>query len=187
MRYVEKGIYHIYNRGHNGDSIFPQQRNYRFFEGKLIDYLTPIADVLAYCLMPKHFHLLVQVRAEGAAPSRRAGFNGKQQNMSQAIGKLMSSYSRAINNQENRKGSLFMGRTQVVSCWYEGCETVDKVVAQHKSRHAAACLDYIHCYPVKGNLCEEVVDWPYSSASFYAREEDNILARVKLAKDLSLF
>jgi putative transposase len=54
--------YHIYNRGNNRERIFYEQRNYAFFLLRLRQHLSPVLDVVAYCLMPTHYHLLVRIR-----------------------------------------------------------------------------------------------------------------------------
>jgi putative transposase len=60
---LEKGyIYHIYNQGNNRQKIFFQKRNYTFFLDKIKTHILPYGDILAYCLMPNHFHLMVLVR-----------------------------------------------------------------------------------------------------------------------------
>lgn len=89
--------YHIYNRAIGSDLLFFQKRNYLYFLEKYFDRLTPYLDTLAYCLIPNHFHLLVDIK-EGTSPT----------DISNAFKGFFIGYSQAINNQENRKGSLFM-------------------------------------------------------------------------------
>ncbi|MEA3504629.1 MAG: hypothetical protein U9R32_05465 [Bacteroidota bacterium] len=60
---IEKGyLYHVYNQGNNCRRIFFDNENYLFFLKKINIYISPYADVLAWCLMPNHFHLMVFVR-----------------------------------------------------------------------------------------------------------------------------
>jgi putative transposase len=61
MQFEPNNIYHIYNRGNNSQRIFFTRDNYLFFLKKLQTYITPFADILAWCLMPNHFHLMVYV------------------------------------------------------------------------------------------------------------------------------
>jgi len=52
--------YHLYNRGVNRQPIFLCQANWGFFLKRLREYCQPeLIDVIAYCLMPNHYHLLV--------------------------------------------------------------------------------------------------------------------------------
>ena len=55
--------YHIYNRGINSGQIFNTEENYLFFLSKFDKYLSSVCDVLAYCLMPNHFHFLIKVKS----------------------------------------------------------------------------------------------------------------------------
>ena len=55
-------IYHIYNCGNNGETIFPEERNYKYFMQLYGKYIAPIADTFAYCLLRNHFHLLVRIK-----------------------------------------------------------------------------------------------------------------------------
>ena len=54
--------YHFYNRGNNREPIFYERDNYLFFLRRVGDYLCPVLDIVAYCLMPTHYHLLVGVK-----------------------------------------------------------------------------------------------------------------------------
>ena len=57
-------IYHIYNRGINGENIFKEERNYRYFLEKYAKYVKPIADTFAYCLLKNHFHIAIRTKSE---------------------------------------------------------------------------------------------------------------------------
>jgi putative transposase len=59
-------IYHIYNRGINGENIFKEERNYRYFLEKYAKYIEPIADTFAYCLLKNHFHIAIRTKSEAA-------------------------------------------------------------------------------------------------------------------------
>ena len=57
-------IYHIYNRGINGEDIFKEERNYKYFLEKYAKYIEPIADTFAYCLLKNHFHIAIRTKSE---------------------------------------------------------------------------------------------------------------------------
>jgi putative transposase len=59
MNLVLGNIYHVYNRGNNKEPIFFKSDNYSYFLSNINRYVIPHCDLLAYCLMPNHFHLLV--------------------------------------------------------------------------------------------------------------------------------
>jgi hypothetical protein len=57
-------FYHIYNKGINGEVLFKEKRNYSYFLNKYNQYVSPIADTYAYCLLSNHFHLLIRTKSE---------------------------------------------------------------------------------------------------------------------------
>lgn len=58
--------YHLYNRGNNRQAIFFERENYLYFLKQFRHFVAAeTADVVAYCLMPNHYHVLVYVREDG--------------------------------------------------------------------------------------------------------------------------
>ena len=59
-RFKSNNYYHIYNRGNNRQKIFFERDNYLYFLTKLREHLIENElEIVAYCLMPNHYHLLV--------------------------------------------------------------------------------------------------------------------------------
>ena len=54
--------YHIYNHANGRDNLFISVENYEYFLRQWTKYINPIANTLAYCLMPNHFHCLVLIK-----------------------------------------------------------------------------------------------------------------------------
>ena len=52
-------VFHIFNRGNGRRDIFIEEENYEFFVLKMNRQLAAVAHLLAYCLMPNHFHFLL--------------------------------------------------------------------------------------------------------------------------------
>lgn len=61
MKFQTGYLYHIYNQGNNRRKIFVNQENYFYFLTKVKTFIVPYADILAWCLMPNHFHFMVLV------------------------------------------------------------------------------------------------------------------------------
>ena len=63
MEFEVGHLYHIYNQGNNRRKVFFVRDNYLFFLNKMKHHLLPYADILAWCLMPNHFHIMAHVAA----------------------------------------------------------------------------------------------------------------------------
>ena len=70
-------IYHIYNQGNNKQKIFFRRENYLYFLNKIHEYIIPYGDVLAWCLMPNHFHLMVYVHTLEVPTHNNEGNNSE--------------------------------------------------------------------------------------------------------------
>ena len=69
MNFKEDCTYHIYNR--SNELLFYNRDNYLFFLRKIRNHILPYSDILAYCLMPNHFHIILKVNKEGTAFSEK--------------------------------------------------------------------------------------------------------------------
>lgn len=126
----EKVHSHIYNKGVEAKIIFNDEQDYEVFLGYLKDYLTPPADpesikqaftvngrlfrgvphqpknyfnqveLIAYCLMPNHFHLLLHQKTTGSIEN--------------FIKSLCIRYSIYFNKKYQRTGTLFGGRYKCI-------------------------------------------------------------------------
>jgi len=63
---LPENYYHIYNHGNADDNIFRDDENYIYFLKRYAAFINPVADTLAYCLLPNHFHFVVQFKKEHA-------------------------------------------------------------------------------------------------------------------------
>ena len=99
MQFVEGSFYHIYNRGNDQQLIFFQERNYEFFLNKVKQYVVPHANLLAWCLMPNHFHFLMQANQETQKIVKETP--NKINALTEGVRIMLSSYTRAIQKQES--------------------------------------------------------------------------------------
>lgn len=132
---VAGGYYHLYSRGINKQPIFVDPKDYAVFLNLLKRYLSiqPEKDknnveyphlygkleLLSFCLMPNHIHLLIYQASEGA--------------MQQLMRSVMTSYSKYFNRMQNRRGPLFESR-------YKASLIQNQPYLEHISR-------YIHLNP----------------------------------------
>ena len=71
MTFETGDLYHIYNQWNNRDRIFFLRDNYLFFLNKIKLHVLPHADILAWCLMPNHFHLMVYLHTMNIEISKK--------------------------------------------------------------------------------------------------------------------
>ncbi|HEX8992446.1 MAG TPA: transposase [Anaerolineales bacterium] len=152
--FVPDCYYHIYNRGNNRGAIFFEPENYIYFLHGIKKYLLPAADVIAYCLMPTHYHLMIRVKPapQTSGVSKTPEVSPKTPEVSDvSLGmmRLSVSYTKAINKRFGRSGVLFQGRFQA------------RAIAD--SGHLIQLCCYIHGNPVKDGLVTDPARWPYSN------------------------
>ena len=172
--YFENGFYyHIYNRGNNSQKIFFRENDYIIFLQKIRKELKPICEIIAYCLMPNHFHLMVKTSEMSIKPVNVK--NPHLQILSRKIGTIQSSYSQKINIREKRTGSLFQQKTKA-----KLLHEITFGVTQ-KPEYAKVCFAYIHNNPKKAKLVETNEEWRYSSFLDYSGLRNGTLCNKKLA------
>jgi REP element-mobilizing transposase RayT len=132
--------YYLYNQGVGCQPIFFDAENWGYFIARLKHYCQPdLIDVVAYCLMPTHYHLLVRLKTVDLA--------------TRIMRPLGLSYTMAINRQQGRAGSLFQGPFKAV--WVN-----NNTYLLHLSR-------YIHMNPVTNGLATQPEEWEFSSYRDY--------------------
>ena len=195
--YHEEVIYHVYNQSINYELLFRERRNYQLFLHKLRTHVKPLADILSYCLMPDHFHLLLKPNARGCLPSTCGRFLRKnedgteekfQQQLSHAFKIVLSSYTNAINGPYRRRGSLFRAKTKAkpgYSAFYPDAMSLDDLEPYTRFiPYLHVCFHYIHDNPVKAKLVTDPLEWEFSSALDYAGWRDSDLCNFAAAERL---
>lgn len=158
-QFIENGYYHLYNRGVEKRDIFLDEQDYAVFLHNLKRYLDPALgsdprfhtkslageiDLIAFCLMPNHFHLLVK------------------QNTINGITKLMravcTNYVMYFNKKYDRVGGLFQGK-------YRASLIYEDNYLLHLSR-------YIHLNPSSAG--SDPKSYNFSSYSYYLGQRNAI-------------
>lgn len=131
--------FHVVNHAIDGRELFYDTGDYKSYLLFFKEALTPAVTVIAYCLMPNHFHfLLLQNTPEG---------------ISGLFEKAHKRYARYYNRKHGFKGRIF--RAQL-----NHRETLDERYLLH------ACA-YIHANPVQANLADFPEEWEYSNFREY--------------------
>ncbi|NWG34604.1 MAG: transposase [Chloroflexi bacterium] len=134
--FAQGQYYHLYNRGAGKGKIFFNEGNYQYLLRLVKEYAPKYgAAVIAYCLMPNHYHFLL--RQESDEP------------LSKFMQVLFNAYAQALNLQQGRTGTLFEGRFK------------HKCVEQWE--YLMTLCRYIHRNPVEAKLAQKPEDWAYSN------------------------
>jgi len=169
MHFEKDFIYHVFNR--SNEKTFFTDENYLFFLRKVNVLLRPYCEILCWCLMPNHFHLLIKA-TDKTVENINEKHREATQLLSKNIGTLISSYTQAINKQQNRKGSLWSHNTEAV-CIEEGSDN-----------YGVNCFHYIHQNPVVAKLAEKCEDWEFSSYRDFMDMRNDNLVNKNLALEL---
>lgn len=154
--FVQGHYYHVYNRGAGKGLIFFNPGNYEHLLRLVKRYCRRYGvTVIAYCLMPNHYHFLLRQETEQA--------------LSKFINVLFNAYVQAVNRQQGRKGTLFEGRFRHV--WV------------NREEYLIHLCRYIHLNPVKANLVSQIEDWPYSNYLEWIGQRTGTLKDTRFIRD----
>ena len=112
--------------------------------------------LLAYCLMPNHYHFLVHQEGE-----QTAGLFPQ---------KVFNAYAKAFNAQYTLKGTMF--------------ESPYKVKLVDKDEYLVHLCRYIHVNPVKANLVKSPEDWEFSGYRSWTESKASHLSDQSFIQDL---
>ena len=132
--HIEGGLYHIIARGNNRKEIFKEEEDYADFL-KILQALKQKTSfkLFGYCLMPNHFHLLMEVGRTST---------------SVVMQRLLTSYTKHYNKKYKKIGHLFQGRCKSIIC--------------EKDNYLLELVRYIHLNPLRAGLVRRPLDWEWS-------------------------
>lgn len=131
----EGALYHVTSRGNAGQRIFFDDRDRTHFLDVLAQAVERFQWIChAYCLMPNHYHLLLET---------------PQGNLSRGMRHLNGVYTQGTNRRHKRSGHLFQGRF--------------KAILVEKDSYLLQVARYIVLNPVRGKMVRSPGDWPWSS------------------------
>lgn len=137
IRASEGGMcYHVLNRGNARAEVFHKSGDYEAFLDTTAEAgLRVPMRVLAYCLMPNHFHLVVRPVADG--------------DLSRWMGWLMTTHVRRYLTHYHHSGHVWQGRFKAFPIQDDG--------------HLLAVLRYVERNPLRANMVAKAEEWPWSS------------------------
>jgi REP element-mobilizing transposase RayT len=175
-------FYHIYNRGNNKEDLFIREEHYEKFLYYYRIFICPIADTYAWCLLRNHFHFLIRIKEDhemgffDANASREKDLEKKwkvyKNDTKELIKKkypipvsqfkhMFASYSKWINTNNKRTGSLFEKNFE--RRMIESDEEIINLIA------------YINNNPVKHGFVKLPQDYKWSSFNEVLKNKSDIL------------
>jgi putative transposase len=129
-------IYHVTSRGDRREAIYRDDADRLAYLDVLAQALERFdAEVLAYCLMGNHYHLVLHTRAA---------------NLSRLMRHLNGVYTQRFNRRHGLVGHLLQGRF--------------KAILVDRDAYLLALCRYVERNPVAAHLVVRASDWPWSSA-----------------------
>ncbi len=132
---IETQFVHVTSRGHDRRTLFHHDADYERFLGYLETAIGRYRwQCHAYCLMPNHFHLLLETEVDA---------------LGRGMLMLNGAYARYFNWRYDAGGHLF--------------ERKYRREAIAGEEHFLVCFRYIAQNPVKAGLCDRPEDWNWSN------------------------
>ena len=139
---VPEIAHHVVQRGNRRQDVFFNSRDYQKYLELMSEKLNEAgSDLIAYCLMTNHVHLVV-------IPKDESGLR--------PVGEAHRLYTRYVNFREGWRGYLWQGR-------FSSYPLSDK--------HLYEVIRYVELNPVRAALVSCPEDYKYSSAAFRLSEE----------------
>jgi len=139
-------IYHVMNRGDRREPIFKDDADYRRFWETLGEACDKTGwQVLACCLMPNHFHLVVET---------------PQGNLVAGMKWFLGTYTSRFNRRHKVFGHLFSGRYKAL------------IVDGSGTGYLRTVCDYVHLNPARANLLKPGIalrEYPWSTWPEYLK------------------
>jgi len=136
-------VYHVLNRGGARQRTFLIPQDYRAFLQVLEEaHVRWGAEILAYCLLPNHYHLCLRT---------------PRGNLSRVMRHVDGLYTQRFNRAYRRDGALFRGRY--------------KAILVDEDAYLTSVVRYIHRNPITAGLVKKPQDYAWSSHRGYINPE----------------
>lgn len=177
---TEGNVFHIYNRTNNRELLFRSDENRRFFLQRFTHYLSPYLGTYCWCLLPNHFHFLIEVKSAEEIKKWLQQFKTLkptekiylEENVSSALllekafHQFFTSYSMAYNKMHKRTGNLF--------------HRPFKRIEVSRDSYFTQAVVYIHANPKKHKLVDDFTKYRWSSWHSLISEASTPLMRKEL-------
>lgn len=138
-------IYHVMNRGDKGENIFEDTSMKEYFLRLLKRYSRKYKlSILAYCIMPNHYHLLIL---------------DEHNTLSDFMRTLQSAFAMMYRKMNGGKGYVFQNRF--------------KSLPVQTEKYLTVVIAYILQNPERKRLCENVFQYKWSSVHEYFGDKNS--------------
>ncbi len=136
-RIIEKDVcFHVISRGNQKRNVFREDRDYSSFLTILKKYKWHyLFKLYAYCVMPNHFHLLLEIEPV--------------EDLSELMKRINQTYAIYFNNKYSTCGHLWQGRYKSMII------TMDDYLVD--------CIHYIEFNPIRAGMVARPEDYKWSS------------------------
>lgn len=140
-------LYHVIARGNHQNQIFLTTKDYQKYLYLIKRYKKRYDFLLyAYALMTNHVHLLIET---ADVP------------LSKIMQGLQQTYTQFFNWKYGKVGHLFQGRYKAIIC--------------QKDIYLLELIRYIHLNPIRAGVTKGLVQYPWTSYSYYLRDKSDKL------------
>jgi len=137
--------YHVINRGNNRQQVFHKDGDYQAFLKAISHACIEVPmPVLGFCLLPNHFHLVVQPKNDG--------------DLSRFMHWLLNTHVRRYHKHYHRSGHLWQGRF--------------KAFPIQEDEHLLTVLRYVERNAVRADLVERAELWAWCSARYWQEDQE---------------
>jgi putative transposase len=128
--------YHVLNRGNRREVVFHKPADYDAFVKAINDaHVRLPVDILGYCLMPNHFHLVIRTHADG--------------DLGRWVQWLLMAHARRYHRHYRTSGHVWQGRF--------------KAFPVQDDDHLVGVLRYVERNALRAELVARAEDWKWSS------------------------
>ncbi len=152
--FVAEQYYHVYNRWLDKQTIFFADKDYQRFLWYMHNHIEQYQDAIglvAYCLLPNHFHFVIEAKQEGFA-------------LSQFVGKVCASYGKYL---WAKYGMQWEGKT-IFESRFKSKQLSDE-------RYLQQCIYYVEHNPLKHQLVDRIDQRAWRSESWVSAWSDVLM------------
>lgn len=158
MEFSRHKLFWVFNEGNNRQPLFRDEGDYFVFLQGLQKEVVPLCHVVAWCLVPQQFSVLLEATGQSEVAVRQGSL--QLSGLSDGFRRLTASFGRYYNRRYFRSGSVIRPKTKSVE--------IPMVLEWGEEGYYREAFSFIHLQPKLAGLVIDPLEWPHSSYAFYA-------------------